>query len=277
MRILGHALLTIGFIGLHAPSSARASDAVKGSDPAAKAAEVEAVLEKLENRLMNQEAAQGEKHTKESATPETPPPASSPKKAVTRYQFPKSEVKGRVEESEKLKALGGEVENLGGDIENLAGQIQKTKQELLEGAALDNSVSIEAKLPDAARAALKNMTVKLDGQEVYAISDTAGLWIPGTVLPLHAGPMKPGTHRLEVETRLVLRHPGNAPMNGDVYRLAQKSFDLVIPAGKARRQFTLAIALPADGLGQLQLELEEQAEQPAPGASAKTPTTTTKE
>src|SRR5262249_59557781 len=129
-------------------------------------------------------------------------------------------------------------------VDQLASNVQKTKQGILDDAKIDNYVSLEANLADTDAAALKNLSVKLDGYAVYELSDASGLWMPSKTVPLYAGPLQPGVHRLHLEARLVMRHKPGVPLNNDVYRFVNRTFDLNVGRGAHNPRHVIASTPP---------------------------------
>ena len=109
---------------------------------------------------------------------------------------------------------------------------------------INNYVSIDAELIETDKSAIKSLQIKLDGYELYSLSDAAGMWLPSKSVPVYAGPLQPGAHRLDLEVRLVLRHNPELPLNGDVYRFINKSFNLDITGGSSNSRYIIAIKPP---------------------------------
>lgn len=220
---------------------------------AADTAQVDSVLDRLEKRLLDQEAdglTFGEK--------EPPPAIGDPTDGlVTKYKYKKSKIEGTPADAEKIKAVATMVTDLENQVDQLASSVQKTKQGILDDAAIDNFVSLEAELADTDSAALKSISVKLDGYAVYELSEASGLWMPSKKVPLYAGPLQPGNHRVDLEARLVVRHKDGLPLNGDVYRFINKTFDLVVPGTPGNARYVLAITPPAKLDGTADATLKE--------------------
>ena len=143
-----------------------------------------------------------------------------------------------------MKNLAKVVTELEGQVDQLTSSVQKTKQSILDDAAVDNFVTFEAALSDSESASIKTLNVKLDGYSLYELSESSGLWMPTKSVPLYAGPLQPGNHRLDLEARLVMRHKKSLPMNGDVYRFVNKSFDVAVGSGTASNRYTITITPP---------------------------------
>jgi hypothetical protein len=140
--------------------------------------------------------------------------------------------------------LGTAISELENQVDKLASNVQKTKQTILDDSGIDNFIALEAHLDDTDASSLKTLIVKLDGYAVYEMQEASGLWMPSKIVPLYSGPMQPGAHRIEIEARLVMRHKQAVPLNSDVYRFVNKSFDLNIPGGVVNSRYIIAIKPP---------------------------------
>jgi len=200
---------------------------------------VDQVLDRLEKRLLDQEAdglTFGEK---------LPPPPSQ-QGDVRTFNYDKgTRIEARTPTQDTLKGLKQAVTELEGQVDQLASSVQKTKQAIVDDAAIDNYLTLEAQLSDNDAASLKTLNVKLDGYAIYELADTAGLWMPTKSIPLYAGPLQPGKHRIDLEARLVMRAKDRLPLNGDVYRFVNKTFDLTIPGGASVGRYVITITPPA--------------------------------
>ena len=207
---------------------------------------VDSVLDRLEKRLLDQEAdglTFGERQNDPAflRTPEV----AAPKKT---YRFGSTKIEATPKQAERLKEVGKLVAELEAQVDQLASSVQKTKQSVVDDAAIDNFVTMAAQLGDTDSATIKNLTVKLDGFDLYALSDSSGLWLPSKNLPIYAGPLQPGNHRVDLEVRLVMRQEQNLPLNGDIYRFINKSFDITVTGARSNARYIIAIKAP-DKLG----------------------------
>ena len=207
---------------------------------------VDAVLDRLEQRLLDQEAdglTFGERAGATKGKDETEAPSA-------RYRFDtKGQVNATTGEREQMRSIANALTELETQVDQLASNVQKTKQSILDEASIDNFVAIEAALEDTDKASIKTLNIKLDGYPVYELNEASGLWLPSKAVPLYAGPLQPGSHRLDLEARVIMRHQSTEsalPMNGDVYRFINKSFDLNIPGGSSKARYVITIQPPAN-------------------------------
>jgi len=200
---------------------------------------VDQVLDRLEKHLLDQEAdglTFGEK---------LPPPPSEEDEARTFNYDKGTSIEATPPTQDTLKGLKQAVTALEGQVDQLASNVQKTKQAIVDDATIDNYLTLEARLSDSDAASLKTLNVKLDGYAIYELADTAGLWMPTKSIPLYAGPLQPGKHRIDLQARLVMRAKDRLPLNGDVYRFVNKTFDLTVPGGASVDHYVITITPPA--------------------------------
>jgi hypothetical protein len=202
--------------------------------------QIDSILDRLEKRLLDQEAeglSFGEKEAIDGTIGyEKSPDAKIKGKKVT--------VDGTLESQERMRNLAKVIRDLENQVDQLASSVQKTKQGILDDSAVDNFVTFEAQLSDTEAASIKTLNVKLDGYPLYEMSEASGLWMPSKSVPLYAGPLQPGNHRVDVEARIVVKHKKALPMNGDVYRFVNKSFDVAITSGTNNNRYVITIIPP---------------------------------
>ena len=209
---------------------------------------VNSVLDRLERRIMDQEA---DGLTFEDKT--RPPATLEPTDPAARYKFEnKGTINATTSEREQMASLASAITELETQVDQLASNVQKTKQSILDESKVNNFIGIEAQLSETDAAAIKTLNIKLDGYPVYELQEASGLWLPSKAVPLYAGPLQPGKHRLDLEARIVMRHQSGMPMNGDVYRFINKSFEMTVSGGTTKSRYVITITPPG--------KIEEQAD-----------------
>ena len=214
--------------------------------------QIDAILDRLERRLLDQEAEglsfEEKKALKPSLTDKTP---------ITTYQYEKTKIEANNPNELRLREVTNLINELEQQVDQLASSVQKTKQAILDDAAINNFVTIEATIPDTDLAAIKSILVKLDGFKLYSIEDSAGLWLPLKSMPLYAGPLQPGNHRLDIEARISIREATTLVVNSPVYRFVNKSFQWTVPESQASVRYVLTLLPPTKIDGQADAKLEE--------------------
>lgn len=241
-------LVILGFMAITAATAA-ANDAVPSGRGARdnKALEVESILDRLEKKLTDNEGGGltfGERL--EPATSENGIP-----KATNSYKFDKDAgaaatgTQGGDDPEAVMKNLAEVVAGLEVQVERLHADVQKARLKVIEDSRFDSFVQIDGEFRGMETATLKGLVVKIDGVEVYRASDSGGLWVPTSKLPLYSGPVPPGTHKLSVEAGILVREGPQVPVSADVTRRLEKDFEFTIPDGKERRSVRIVIEAPA--------------------------------
>ncbi len=197
---------------------------------------VESILDQLERRLNDFESeSMGLNFPNDSFTDIDEKPAQN--------KLPKtqSEIRGSIKEVDNLTEITDSIAKLEGDIAKLEADVQRTKQKVLEQSQINNFVEIMTVLKDTEKAGIKSFTAKIDGYEIYGINDSISYWLPNAQLPIYAGPLQPGSHRLDIEARVVMKYREKMPLDSDVYQFINKSFDMKIPDQNFKKRWTIEI------------------------------------
>jgi ribosome-associated translation inhibitor RaiA len=203
--------------------------------------QVDTILDRLEKRLLDQEADGVTFSDRNGDLNFLKQPVDTKAK---KYQFKGGKIEATAPEKDRLKAIEVLVADLERQVDALAAKVQKTKQSLIDDATLNNSIAVDAQIDGVDKATIKSMRIRLDGYELYSISDTSGLWLPSKVVPIYSGPLQPGSHRLDLEVRLMLRTNPDLPLNTDLYRFVSKSFTMTVAGGSTQSRYVIAIKAP---------------------------------
>jgi hypothetical protein len=203
--------------------------------------QVDTILDRLEKRLLDQEADGMTFGDRRSELNFLRQPLEG---KVKKYQFKGGKIESKAPEKDRLKAIEVLVSDLERQVDALAAKVQKTKQSVIDDATLGNNIVVDAELEGVDKATIKSMRVRLDGYELYSVSDASGLWLPAKILPIYSGPLQPGSHRIDLEVRLMLRSNPDLPLNTDVYRLLSKSFSMTVGGGATQSRFVIDIKAP---------------------------------
>lgn len=203
-------------------------------------AEMDRILDKLESRTPMK--------TKKKSTD----------KKITTYEYPKAVIESRRDGNVEIDQIASSVARLDKEVEQLASDVQKMKRNVLATSKVDSFVDLEAQLVSFKDAALTNLFVKLDNFELYKIHDTAGLWIPSFRMPVFSGPLKPGSHRIDVDARIVLKHKEPLKVNNDVFRLVTESFVVNVPSQTKGLRYVIELTAPQTDDGPATAKLREE-------------------
>jgi hypothetical protein len=209
---------------------------------------VESILDRLESRLTNFENES--LGLQLSAEPFSD---IEDKEPITASYSSKSKIRGKVKEADNITEIATAIAKLESEIEKLSADVQRTRQKVLEDAQINNFVEITALLNDTDLAGIKSFSTKIDGYEVYGLHEDSSFWLPNHNLPVYSGPLQPGNHRIDVESRIVMKTKQPMPLESDVYRFVNKSFDINVPANNFRKRWVLEIKPPTTPEGQAEL------------------------
>lgn len=204
--------------------------------------DVESILDRLEKRLVEDQDNRltFEERAKKSSIDKKRASSS------TRYNFSKDG--GVTDQMNSNDDAIGQISEiaakLDGQIESLEGDLQKARLKVLEDARVDNFIDIKAQFSAPENVSLRRLTVKIDGITVYSIKDPAGLWLTAENIPLYAGPLPPGTHKLFVDAAIGTKELSAVPVYGDSSRTISREFEIRIPDGKEKRSVALVINGP---------------------------------
>jgi hypothetical protein len=218
-------LLIVGLLSLGASSSRRSES-------------TESVLDRLERKLMEQEAA---------TLRITAPPVSQPKKGkepVQRFDMPASVMAAPLPLEPDFDSIAKDLRELEQDADELSGQVEKLKAEFLAMADQGNFVEIKLVIEDPNAMVVRSMALTIDTHPVYETQDREGQWLPGPEILLYAGPMEPGTHELNLKGRIVRRYEANVPLDQNLYHAYDQNIQVVVPTGAFRQGYRLKLAKP---------------------------------
>lgn len=172
-------------------------------------------------------------------------------------QFKKEKVVVKVKSEEQLKDVAAALSKLQSDVEVLTSDVQKAKQRIMEDARINNVISIDLGLSNTDKATIRNLIVRVDGYNVYWVSETTGLWLPTKQIPIYHGPLEPGVHRVEFDVSLVLRRQDGVPLNSDIYRVVKAAYNIEVPTGTLKKRWLAMVGVPNDQAGKATLEFRE--------------------
>ncbi len=198
----------------------------------------ENILERLERKLMEQEAA---------TLRITAPPISASKNTkapVQRYEMPASVMAAPLPHESGFDGIAKDLRELEQDTDELSGQVEKLKADFLAMADKGNFVEIKLVIEDPNAMVVRSMALTIDQHSVYETQDREGQWIPGPEVLLYAGPMEPGTHELNLKGRIVRRYESNVPLDQNLYHAYDQNIQVVVPTGAFRQGYRFKLAKP---------------------------------
>ncbi len=206
---------------------------------------IESVLDQLEQKLIDQESdglTYGEKSARNSR--------KMPEKAAKSIKLKTETLEGKTVEAKRIDDVNTLLRDLEQRVEQFAGKVQIAKQQVLEAAKIDNLINIDTILENTDKFAINSLTIRLDGQAVYTLKDSSGVWMPNKTLPIYSGPLEPGMHRLDFEARIVMKSQDGLPLNSDLYKFISQSYDLPIRQDTKLSRYAVVLTPPSEPTAQ---------------------------
>lgn len=202
--------------------------------------EAESILDRLEKRLLDQEY--------ESLKFDDPKVERKKKNNIVKKQFKFNSNRviqpRKSRNDQQFDKLEMAVYELEIEVEQLTADIQEAKRYILENAKLDNYVEITTELKETDKTIIRSLSAKLDNYTIYKIDETTGFWVSSANIPLYSGPLSPGKHTLIFQARVARRVDNNLPINNDTYHVIKEKYELVVPADKTRKKWSIVIESP---------------------------------
>ncbi len=210
----------------------------KSTDAHAK--QIESVLDRLEKKLIDKESSPLTQEENERAVAAERNSGKTPQQQ--RY-IPKSpaNVRGETQSGRNIQEVQKKLNEYDNRIEILESEMRRLRSGISESAATDNVVSVQLKTDNNRPVILKTLAASLDGNTLYSQIDPAGLWIPSKIIPLFYGPLKPGTHRLDITSTVASIKDNEAGSGAWRQKTLSQSFQFSVPEGKQRKSITVEV------------------------------------
>ncbi len=202
-----------------------------------KADPADAVLDRLERKLIEQEA---------KTLRLQPPPVREGTLGGMRLDLPASPastILAPLPQQQDFAAIDQDLLSLEQEVDDLAGQVEKLKADFQSHAGKGSFVEIIAELEAPQETSLRDLTFSINGHKIYS-RNSQGPWIPGAQILLYSGPLEAGEHTLILEARTVRRYGEGLPLDQNLYHQYQQTFPITIPSGMVRKGYRLKLAKP---------------------------------
>ncbi len=214
---------------------------------------VESILDKLEKRLEQQE--QGVLFF----SPQKSKNYEDPLNSATILVLPTpTKITGTLKEAERIKRIASAISKLSNDVDILSSDIKQARQKIIDQSQINNYVEIKTNMLNADQSSMKGISVKIDNYEVLNVSDQFDLLNTNSQYKIYSGPLNPGSHRIDINTRIVKKNEEGLPFNNDVFKTANKSFVINVPNGSFQRAWTLEIVSDEDFSKPIKVNLKEE-------------------
>jgi hypothetical protein len=206
-------------------------------------------IDAIEKKYMNQEA--------EGLSYEEKQRRSTPAPKDGAIQFAPVQVTGVSDTEKALESIAGLVAKLDASVAQIEEDINKTRRNIIEKSGVSNYIEINAVIPKSERSVLQSIDVRVDGYKIAEYGDAAGLWLPDGLLPIFAGPLKAGSHRIDIKARVVLRSTDGVALPVGAFRDANYSSEIVIGEGLKSAKYNYMIEQPSADSDKLAIKLQE--------------------
>lgn len=168
-------------------------------------------------------------------------PKTSGEKTAPVMSSDTREIRGRSDSKLNFKEIESKLQEYDHRVDILESELARLQANLNDASLTDNKVSISLSTPPQAKFIIRALRAKIDGLVLTDQADVAGLWMPNQNLRLFQGPLRPGQHRLEINTII-------SPLSNEGLKLPtwkqktiDSSFELEIPDGKIVKNFLIAL------------------------------------
>lgn len=145
--------------------------------------------------------------------------------------------------SQELVELQQRIQQLAQQAQGLQATIRLQQAQLRLNQHWDNLVKIEVKLttPDNIPARIQGLQLRIDGHRVYTLEPLQSAWFTQTAFVVYEGPLPPGTHHIDLSSKIALLTSRELPLATDAFRSEDKSFDLEVPLNSSQRLWTITL------------------------------------
>lgn len=222
---------------LFVATSAFAAD--KGKD----IQEMDNVLDRLEKKLMEQEASS--LHIE---------PVAKEKRADQTIRITPSRFEGKQSGADDFQNLEKQITQLEKEADELSGQIEGYKAELLSQADKGSLIAMGAQVEDPDLTAIRELNFYVDGTKIYSMD--GGEWTPSPEIPFFLGPLEAGQHTLKFEARTVRRREKSLPLDQNIYHRYDQTFTIQVQPGAYHKGYRVHIVRPEQQNTRAQANLE---------------------
>lgn len=215
----------------------------QGRASASDTAQVDRLLDELERRLEKKEAG--------FMAPAEEDAFGDPTVAVPLDLQP-SVIKAGLPGMEELTEMSTQLVEINRDIDTVSGEVMKATQDMIQSEDAFRHADISLALAPNLPYQLESLLVKLDGIEVFSVSQRDATLYSTRLLPVFVGPITQGNHEIAFELSLRDRSKGL----GNYVRQAEKTLarqESFVIGGDREHRIQYEISAGANGLGALTL------------------------
>ncbi len=154
-------------------------------------------------------------------------------------------IEGNPDEHKAIENIKQNLATLDQRVDQISTGISSLKQSLILDSKNDAYVEIAARVSQNSTAQIRKIQVKLNSTILYDVTDSSLLWSYNTEIPIYFGPLKPGSHRLQLHAKLAL------PNDESLLKITSNRnievnnvFDIHLPLGTTQNKFLIELETP---------------------------------
>ena len=145
-----------------------------------------------------------------------------------------------------LKGIEAKIQEYDHRIDILESDLARLQSNLHDASVTDNNVLLEVKAQTSAKFVIRDLAAKLDGNSLYDQKDSAGIWMPNQTIEVFHGPLKPGSHRFQIQAVVSPLSNEGLKLPTWQHKTVEANFDITIPEGRSRKHFVVELSHEPD-------------------------------
>jgi len=229
---------------LEAPDDTKTKKQAKLAEEQSPTASAEKSVEQTAEAVPATPAAQPTELAPEDkeASPKIAPPAEPPSTSTT-TAAPLRKETGQLT---TIKDIEAKIQEYDHRIDILESDLARIQSNLHDASVTDNNVLFEVKAQSSAKFVIRDLAAKLDGNSLYDQKDSAGIWMPNQTIEVFHGPLKPGSHRFQIQAVVSPLSNEGLKLPTWQHKTVEANFDITIPEGRSRKHFVVELSHEPD-------------------------------
>ena len=149
-------------------------------------------------------------------------------------------------QSKTIKDIEAKIQEYDHRIDILESDLARIQSNLHDASVTNNNVLLEVKAQTSAKFVIRDLAAKLDGNSLYDQKDSAGIWMPNQTIEVFHGPLKPGSHRFQIQAVVSPLSNEGLKLPTWQHKTVEANFDITIPEGRSRKHFVVELSHEPD-------------------------------
>lgn len=198
---------------------------------------IDKVLDMLEKKMIDQD---------NFGTDTDNVPEANSQQVTNKLKFSNPyKIEGNPDEHKTLDNIKKDLTILDQRVGQISTDISGLKQSMIVNSKNDAYVEIAARVAQNSIAQIRKIQVKLNSTILYDVTDSSLLWSYNTDIPIYFGPLKPGSHQLQLHAKLALPNDESLLKITSNRNIEVNSvFDIHIPLGTTQNKFVIELETP---------------------------------